>query len=48
MSERTNEKSIYWMIVGADTTTNLGVARLLGAILALIVVASVLLWLLAD
>lgn len=47
MSERTDEKSVYWAIVGADTNTNQGLARLLGVILALIVIGGVLVWLLA-
>lgn len=29
MSERTDEKSLYWAIVGADRNTNEGLARLL-------------------
>lgn len=48
MSERTDEKSVYWMIVGADTNTNQGLVRLLGVIVALIVVGGVSIWLLAH
>ncbi|MBM7321801.1 MULTISPECIES: hypothetical protein [Agrobacterium] len=48
MSERTDEKSIYWTIVGADTNTNEGLARLLGAILIFTLIGGFLVWLLAG
>lgn len=48
MSERTDEKSIYWTIVGADTNPNEGLARLLGVILILILIGGFLVWFLAG
>ncbi|MGF0523869.1 hypothetical protein ACQEDT_20315 [Agrobacterium pusense] len=48
MSERTDEKSIYWTIVGADTSTNEGLERLLGVILVFILIGGLLVWFLAG
>lgn len=47
MSEKTDEKSLYYAIVGADRNTNEGLARLLGVIVAFIVIAGLLAWLLS-
>ncbi|MFK3690664.1 hypothetical protein ACI2J4_10285 [Agrobacterium tumefaciens] len=44
MSERTDEKSLYWAIVGPDRNTNEGLARLLGLIILLIVAGGVIAW----
>lgn len=44
MSERTDEKSLYWTVVGADKNTNEGLARLLGLIIILIIVGGVVAW----
>jgi len=47
MSEKSDEKSLYWSIVGADSNTNAGVGRLLAVIVALIVVGGFVVWLLS-
>lgn len=47
MSEKTDEKSLYWSIVGPDSNTNSGLGRLLAAIIAFIVVAAFVVWLLS-
>ncbi len=47
MSEKTDEKSLYWSIVGADNDTNTGLGRLLGVILLFILLAGFLAWLLS-
>ncbi len=47
MSEKSDEKSLYWTIVGADVGTGTGTARLLGVIVVLIVLAGAGVWLVA-
>ncbi len=47
MSEKTDEKSLYWTIVGADSNTNAGLGRLLSVILAFNIVGGYLVWLLS-
>lgn len=47
MSEKTDEKSLYWSIVGADSNTNAGLGRLLAVIGAFIIVGGCLVWLLS-
>jgi hypothetical protein len=47
MSEKSEEKSLYWSIVGADSNTNAGVGRLLAVIVAFIVVGGCVVWLLS-
>lgn len=44
MSEKTDEKSLYWSVVGAHSNTNEGLGRLLGVIVVFILVAGVLAW----
>ncbi len=47
MSEKTDEKSLYWTIVGADSNINAGLGRLLSVIIAFIIVGGCLVWLLS-
>lgn len=47
MSEKSDEKSLYWSIVGGDSNTNAGVGRLLVVIVAFIVVGGCVVWLLS-
>lgn len=47
MSEKTDEKSFYWSIAGADSNTNEGVVRLLGAIIVFILIVGLMVWLLS-